>query len=131
MRFQRPKVLVIDDDRDCLKIVTAYLQRDYFVIAAEDGLSGLEKAKNIQPHLVLCDVHMPSGWDGLTTVKKLRELPTFERVPVLMLTADCRSHVARAALKLGATGYLRKDMLNPNDLRERIAEAIHLGAVFR
>ena len=124
MGIQRPKILLIDDDPDFLKLLTTLLRRDYFVITAATGAEGIEKAKGCQPHLVMCDVHMPSGWDGLTTVKKLKEVPALQRVPVFMLTADARVHVAQAALEAGASGYIRKDCLDRDDLMERIEQAV-------
>ena len=124
MGIQRPKILLIDDDPEFLKLLTTLLRRDYFVITAGNGADGFEKAKGCQPHLVMCDVHMPSGWDGLTTVKKLKEVPALQRIPVFMLTADARVHVAQAALEAGACGYIRKDSLNRDDLIERIEQAV-------
>ncbi|HVV98845.1 MAG TPA: response regulator [Planctomycetaceae bacterium] len=124
MGIQRPKILLIDDDPDFLKLLTTLLRRDYFVITASTGSDGCEKAKGCQPHLIMCDVHMPSGWDGLTTVKKLKEVPALTRVPIFMLTADARSHVAQAALEAGVSGYIRKDCLDRDDLMERIEQAV-------
>ena len=124
MGIQRPKILLIDDDPEFLKLLTSLLRRDYFVITASTGSDGFEKARGCQPHLVMCDVHMPSGWDGLTTVKKLKEVPALQRVPIFMLTADARVHVAQAALEAGASGYIRKDSLNRDDLIERIEQAV-------
>lgn len=124
MGIQRPKVLLIDDDPDFLKLLITLLRRDYFVITADTGAEGFEKAKGCQPHLIMCDVHMPSGWDGLTTVKKLKEVPALQRVPVFMLTADARIHVAQAALEAGASGYIRKDCLDRDDLMDRIEQAV-------
>jgi CheY-like chemotaxis protein len=128
MLLQRSKVLVIDDDPDLLRLISLYLRRSCLVITATDGAAGLEKATNTKPDVILCDVHMP-GWDGLTTVKKLREVRSLKNVPILMLTADARTHVAKAALELGANGYIRKDVLDCEDLNARIAEAIYCVSV--
>jgi CheY-like chemotaxis protein len=124
MLLQRSKVLVIDDDADLLRLVTLYLRHSCLVITATDGPSGLEKARKTQPDLILCDVHMP-GWDGLTTVKKLRQVRSLKGIPILMLTADARPHVVKAALEVGASGYILKDGLDCEGLNGRIAEAIY------
>jgi CheY-like chemotaxis protein len=124
MLIQRSKVLVIDDDPDLLRLVTLYLRHSCLVITATDGPSGLDKAQKTHPDVILCEVHMP-GWDGLTTVKKLREVRSLRQVPILMLTADARPHVVKAALEAGASGYILKDGLDCESLNGRIAEAIY------
>lgn len=101
----RPKVLVIDDDRN----ITSFLRRalsyaGYDVVIASDGPSGLMRALDVSPDLVILDIMMP-GVDGLEVCRRLR---AGSEVPILMLTA--RDEVADRVVGLdsGADDYLVK-----------------------
>ena len=67
------KILIIDDDVDTLKLVGLMLQKQsYQIVAANNGLQGLEQAENENPDLILLDVMMP-GMDGYEVAKRLRQ----------------------------------------------------------
>lgn len=83
---ERKRILVVDDDRDCVAFAEAVLRRaGYEVISATDGCQGLEKAKAERPDLIILDVLMPErdGWD---TCDDLREAEETRRVPIVYLT---------------------------------------------
>ena len=66
------KILIIDDDVDTLKLVGLMLQKQsYQIVAANNGLQGLEQAESENPDLILLDVMMP-GMDGYEVAKRLR-----------------------------------------------------------
>lgn len=82
-----PVILVVDDSPLQRKIYAALLgSHGYTVVAAENGLEGVELALQHVPALILMDVLMPE-MDGPTAVQELRRHPETARVPVLALTA--------------------------------------------
>ncbi len=80
------KILVVDDDRECLEFAETVLSREgYEVITATDGKEGFEKAAAQHPDLIILDVLMPEqdGWDTCDQLRALRET---RNVPVVYLT---------------------------------------------
>jgi len=84
------KVLIVDDDRDLVDILTIVLEgRGYAVARAYDGPEALAAVDRERPDLVLLDVMMPEGTEGFHVVWNLRgrQDPYFKSVPIIMLTA--------------------------------------------
>jgi CheY-like chemotaxis protein len=80
------KVLVVDDDENTVKFLTAALEENgYEVVPAYNGKDGLEKIQNERPDLVLLDVMMPKK-TGFVLFKQLRRDEQYKDLPVIMLT---------------------------------------------
>ena len=83
----RKKILLIDDDDECIMIIGSMLKKAGFdVISAVDGQDGLEQAASEHPDLILLDVMMPEmdGWDTCDGIKANKEI---NDVPVVYLTS--------------------------------------------
>jgi signal transduction histidine kinase/FixJ family two-component response regulator len=120
VQARRPLVLVADDEKNAVLLLTRILERDGFdVESAEDGESALDKARTLQPDLILLDVQMPR-LNGFEVTARLREDSLTARIPVIFVTAAARdpSDVAHG-LQLGADDYIRK----PYDYHELLARA--------
>lgn len=101
-------VLVVDDDPDNRAIVERRLRaQSYQVVTAEDGVVGLERARDIKPDLVILDVMMPR-MDGIEVLKRLRSDAALPFMPVIMLTAKGDLKDVVAGLDHGADDYLVK-----------------------
>lgn len=99
------RILVIDDDPDIAKLLTAILQPEgFFVYQACDGKEGLKSAYQWHPALVILDIMMPE-LDGWQTCIRLRELSD---VPILMLTARAAEADMLRGFDLGADDYMKK-----------------------
>jgi CheY-like chemotaxis protein len=83
------QILVIDDEANVREVVSLCLRKlgGWEVITAASGQEGLTLAQTAQPDAIILDLRMP-GMDGLTVLQKLRENPSTEAIPVLMLTAN-------------------------------------------
>jgi signal transduction histidine kinase len=101
-------VLVVEDNPDMNAFIARTLSRAYHVESAFDGQEGLEKALELLPDLILCDVMMPR-MSGDQMVRELRRRPALDDVPIVLLTAKVDDEELRVALlKEGAQDYLSK-----------------------
>ena len=120
MEPEKPLVLIADDERNAVILLTRILERDGFVVEnARDGQDALDKAQNLHPDLILMDVQMPI-LNGFEVTSRLRENPATARIPVIFVTAAARepSDVAHG-FQLGADDYIRK----PYNYHELLARA--------
>jgi two-component system response regulator CpxR len=112
----RPLVLVVDDDRELVRLMDEFLREHGFeTAAAHNGPDGLKAALSGACDLVLLDVMMP-GFDGFEVLRRLR---AESQVPVLMLTARTESQSRILGLEGGADDYLPKPF-EPLELVARI-----------
>lgn len=101
-------VLVVDDSASIRRAVAFFLKSaGYEVLIAVDGEEALAQAQSHSIQLVLTDQNMPR-MDGLTLIHRLRELPAYQTVPILMLTTESSDAMKAEARALGATGWLVK-----------------------
>lgn len=113
------RILIADDTATGRELVRTILENDgYEVHEALDGLHAVAQARDLLPHLVILDLHMP-GLDGFEVVHVLRRDPTFESTPILALTASAMMGDRERALAAGFTGYVSKP-IRMADLRAEI-----------
>ena len=104
--FDRPRVLIIDDDRKLCRLVGEYLApMGYDVGAAHSGPEGTERVAAESWQAVILDVMLPGGLDGFEVLRRIRAKSD---VPVLMLTARGEETDRIVGLELGADDYLPK-----------------------
>jgi CheY-like chemotaxis protein len=107
MNNQSVKILVIEDDeysRDALAHLLA--SEGYEAQSASDGESGLEKAHETHPDVIVLDLNLPDI-DGKHVIEMIRGDGPLKNVPILVVTGD-EDKAAQAAVDLGADGYLTK-----------------------
>lgn len=116
---QRPKVLVVDDDKHILELVRLSLvHKDIDIVTAHDGVEALEKVREDIPDLIILDLMMPN-LDGYEVCEMLRKNPKTQNVPVIMLTAKTQTNDKIEGLRLGADDYITKPF-NPLELEARV-----------
>lgn len=103
-----PKILIIEDEAAIRRVLTKILSEEsdtYQVEEAEDGLSGVEKIKNEDYDLVLCDIKMPKmdGVEVLEAVKKIKP-----EIPMVMISGHGDLETAVNTMRLGAFDYISK-----------------------
>lgn len=101
------KILIVDDEQDIREALGRKLRRDGFdVVLATDGQDGLKAFHNERPDLVVLDIVMPGGMDGLTVCRRIRELA---ETPIMMLSAQAITEEdIIEGLNAGADEYLTK-----------------------
>jgi DNA-binding response OmpR family regulator len=104
----RKRVLIVDDERDLVELITYNLGRNgYDVLAAFDGLAALEIASREIPDLILLDLMMP-GLDGTEVARRLKADSRTAAIPIIMLTARGEETDVVVGLTLGADDYVTK-----------------------
>ncbi len=102
------KILIIEDEASIRRVLSKILSEEndsYQVEDAEDGLQGLEKIKNNDYDLVLCDIKMPKmdGVEVLEAVKKIKP-----EIPMVMISGHGDMETAIQTMRLGAFDYISK-----------------------
>ena len=106
--MSRPKILLVEDEKNIAKVVVYNLEREgYSVAVARDGEEGLAKARKEAPDLILLDLMIPKT-DGLEVCRQLKSDPKTARIPIIMLTAKTQEADRVVGLELGADDYVPK-----------------------
>ncbi|MGF1499931.1 MAG: response regulator [Elainellaceae cyanobacterium] len=116
-------VLVVDDNPTNLSVIVEYLESENFItLVAQDGESGLKRAKYTRPDLILLDVLMP-GINGFETCQHLKQDETTSPIPVIFMTALSTTEDKVKGFEAGAVDYIAK----PVQREEMLARVkIHL-----
>ncbi len=123
------KILVIEDNDDIRANTAEILELSgYEVILAENGKTGIEKAIEHHPDLIICDIMMPV-LDGYGVLHAIHKNNTIKNVPFIFLTARTERSDFRRGMELGADDYLTKpfdgtELLNAVDSRLRKLELL-------
>ena len=101
------RILVIDDDPEVVELLTSYLREEgYGVSGALTIDEGIKLVTLSRPELVLLDILLPGGMNGIEVLKRIRSIdPT---IKVIMVTGSRDPLLAREALELGALAYIDK-----------------------
>lgn len=101
------KLLIIDDEVKLRETVSEIFTLFGFqVFEAKDGLEGLEKIKENEPNIILCDVNMPI-LDGYQFLEKHKK-SDYSNIPVLLLSAKIENSDIEKGIQLGAESYITK-----------------------
>ena len=110
--LQRKKVLIVEDDQDSRQGLGMRLKANsYDTVAACDGGSALDVARQEQPDVILLDLGLPQG-DGFSVMRELHEDPELAEIPVVVLTAWDEECLAWRVLDAGAIAFLQKPVRN-------------------
>ncbi|MFK7979593.1 MAG: response regulator transcription factor [Saprospiraceae bacterium] len=113
------KILVVDDEPDILEFVKYNLKKEGFSVStAENGLAGLEEARQVKPDLIILDIMMPE-MDGVEVCRQLRSESLFDNTVIAFLTARDEDYSQIAALDVGGDDYITKP-IRPRVLVSRV-----------
>jgi two-component system CheB/CheR fusion protein len=102
-------VLVIEDHRDAAETLAEALELfGHHVAIAYDGPSGLAKARELRPEVVLCDIGLPAGMDGYAVSRALREDPSTKSMFLVALTGYAEPADRRRAMDAGFDAHVAK-----------------------
>lgn len=119
-----PRILIVDDAKENVRVLSALLKPQGQVIFALDGPSALEKAKQTLPDLILLDVEMP-GMSGFEVLSNLQKDPILASIPVIFVTGRGGEQDEAEGLKLGALDYITKPF-SPSIVEVRVRNQLLL-----
>lgn len=117
------KVLIVDDQADIRRMMNIALAEDFDLLEAEDGLTALDMVRQHRPDVVLLDVMMPGGLDGLQVLEKIRTDPRLKHTRVILVSAKGQVSDYDLGLQMGANAYFVKPF-SPLQLLVAINEQI-------
>ena len=123
--MNRKKILLVDDEQDILEILSYNLEKEgYEVHTAQNGIEGIEKAKEVLPDLILLDVMMP-GKDGIETCEELRQIKVLQKTLIVFLSARSEEFSQLAGYNAGANDYIVK-IIKPKVLISKVNALLKL-----
>lgn len=122
---KKPRIMIVDDVIENLKILIELLQDDYQLIPLKSGGKALQKlTQDPLPDLILLDIVMPD-MDGYELCKKLKDDSRTQDIPVIFITAVSEAMDDAKAFELGAVDYVPKPF-NPLTVKARVSTHIKL-----
>jgi two-component system nitrogen regulation response regulator NtrX len=122
---ERAQILLVDDEANIRRMLAALLREEGFTVAeAPNGNAALLQVDDVDPDVVLLDLLMSPGPDGLDTLSTLRERG--RSMPVIMMSGKAQLTDAVRAVKLGAFQFLEKP-LTPESVLVTVRAALELN----
>lgn len=118
---RRARILIVDDDRDCLLVVAKSLN-DYEVLPLSESEGLVGRAREFDPDLVILDIQL-GNTDGYTLCRDLKGRKDTSKVPVIFLSGLSGGEDFLAAFGAGGSVYLTKP-LDPGELRRVVADLL-------
>jgi two-component system cell cycle response regulator DivK len=116
-------ILYIEDNPQNIRLVRKMLSvGGYTMQEAFDGLSGVQKAQEAMPELILLDINLPDI-DGIEATRRLKHDPQTQHIPVIALTTHVVSGDREQFLEAGCDGYLAKP-IGKNELLSTVARLL-------
>ncbi len=115
------KILVVDDDRNILRLIQAYLERDeYRIYNATDGKECFDMIEKEMPDVVLLDLRIP-GMDGIAVMERIRKF--YPQIPIVMMSAHGTIESAVESMRVGAYDFVTKPF-DSNRLKVSVRNAL-------
>lgn len=107
---EKPRILIVDDERFNIMTLTELLHDDYKIMAAKDGEQALAAVqREILPDLILLDILMP-GINGYEVCKRLKANERTKPIPVIFVTAVTEIEDAARGFQAGAVDFIQKPL---------------------
>jgi signal transduction histidine kinase/ligand-binding sensor domain-containing protein/DNA-binding NarL/FixJ family response regulator len=103
----KPVILIVEDDKDVKNYIESILKNNYKIRSASNGKSGIKKALDNIPDLILSDIMMPKT-DGIELCQTLKSNMLTSHIPIILLTAKVGDENEIKALEVGADDYITK-----------------------
>jgi two-component system chemotaxis response regulator CheY len=116
-------VLIVDDSAAIRKILQRVLRQTDLPLGqiweASDGLEGMRMLAENSVGLIFSDINMPT-MDGIEMLASIKGNAALKAIPIIMITTEGSQEKVMQALKLGASGYVRKPF-TPDQIKDKLA----------
>lgn len=122
---KKAKILIVEDDKFLLNIYeTVFAKEGFEVQTAMNGEEGYRLAMKSLPDVMLLDIMLPGGMNGLEVLKKLKEAQSSRGIPVMIISNLSDDKTISEGMSLGASGYFTKSQFNPDDVVKNVRTII-------
>lgn len=115
-------LLIVEDNDDMRIYLQELLEPHFDIYTSSNGVEAFEKLKVVQPNLIISDWMMPE-MDGIEFLERMRAIPNYAHIPVLMLTARASNEDKLQGLQLGVDDYLIKPFIH-EELKARVQNLV-------
>ena len=123
--MERTKILVVDDNERNRYLVSFILDKNGFeVVTANDGVDGVETAREQRVNLIIMDIKMPR-MDGYEATMRIKKLEGYQSVPIIALTSYAMAGDKKKAVAAGCDGYIAKP-INPETFMDEIRKFLEI-----
>ncbi|MCE1188851.1 MAG: response regulator [Ignavibacteria bacterium] len=113
-------VLLVEDNPENRDVITYFIKNICSVDSAIDGPSSIEMAKSKQYDLILMDINLGLGMNGMEATKQIRQIQGYESIPIIAVTAYAMVGDREIFLNAGCTHYISKPFT-----KQEILELLH------
>jgi DNA-binding response OmpR family regulator/anti-sigma regulatory factor (Ser/Thr protein kinase) len=124
-----PLILIIEDNPDLRGYLGELFQGNYIIHKSHNGAEGIQKAMEIIPDLIICDVMMPEK-DGMEVCEALKKAAETNHIPIILLTAKVNQESKLHGLTIGADDYLSKPF-DPKELKIRVSNLLEQRRILK
>lgn len=122
------KILLVEDDRDIRDLIRTVLEMgEHELYEAVTGEDGLAQAKLLRPDVILMDLSLAGAIDGLESTRRLRSDSTFDRTPIIALTAHAMRGDHERSLHAGCDEHWTKPIVNLDRFKEMVERVVAGG----
>ena len=123
-KTNQPLLLIIEDNQDVTQYLISCVNKEYQLVTATNGQTGIDKAIELVPDIIVSDVMMPEK-DGFEVCSTLRQDERTSHIPIILLTAKADISSKLQGLEKGADAYLAKPF-NKEELNIRLKKLLEL-----
>ena len=123
--MNKPSILVVDDEPNNFDVIETFLSdQDYLLHYAVSGQDAIASLDLFQPDVILLDVMMP-GINGIETCRRIKALPQWQPVPIIMVTSLTSKEDLARCIEAGADDFISKPV-NSLELRARVKSMLRI-----
>jgi len=108
---QKKKILCVEDDDTSIEVINISLSKYYNIEVAKDGEEALSKVKEQKYDVILMDINLGPGMNGIELTQIIRKIPGYEDIPIIAVTAYAGEEDKKEFLSKGMSRYLAKPFL--------------------
>jgi CheY-like chemotaxis protein len=103
-----PKILLVEDNAENRDVMSHFLKKSCDVDVAHDAPTAIEKAKSAQYRLILMDINLGLGMNGMEATKEIRKMPGYDSIPIIAVTAYAMAGDREVFMEAGCSHYISK-----------------------
>lgn len=123
--MSRTAILIEDNEQNRYLATFLLESRNYRVVPASDGVTGIEIARTTRADVILLDIQLPR-MNGHDVARALRQIPTLDDVPIIAVTSYAMVGDREAVLAAGCNGYIEKP-IDPETFLDEVEAYISKG----